>query len=113
MSTGGLTDVSRIQTASLRADDHSTIGGILFAVLTPALFWKRANAINCTYGKFSVWSFTHLPYSDTRRRKRGLFCRSARSLREVDYWRSRTSGCDAPTTSNRGTNIGCYRVFDK
>ena len=34
---------------SLRADDHSTIGGILFAVLTPALFWKRANAFNCQY----------------------------------------------------------------
>ena len=35
------------QTASLRADDHSTIGGVLCAVVTPALFWKRANAINC------------------------------------------------------------------
>ena len=34
------------QTASIRADDHSTIGGILFAVITPALFWKRANSIN-------------------------------------------------------------------
>jgi hypothetical protein len=35
------------QTASLRADDHATIGGILFAVLTPAIFWKRASTVNC------------------------------------------------------------------
>ncbi len=35
------------QTSSLRADDHSTIGGMLFAVITPALFWKRANSLNC------------------------------------------------------------------
>lgn len=35
------------QTASLRADDHSTIGAILFAVLTPAIFWKRASTVNC------------------------------------------------------------------
>lgn len=37
------------QTSSLRADDHATIGGVLFAVVTPALFWKRANAINRAY----------------------------------------------------------------
>ena len=36
-----------LQTSSIRADDHSTIGGIIFAVITPALFWKRANSINC------------------------------------------------------------------
>nr|VWO98723.1 Uncharacterized protein [Ganoderma boninense] len=37
-------------TSSLRADDHSTIGGILFAVITPALFWKRANSLNLILG---------------------------------------------------------------
>jgi hypothetical protein len=35
------------QAASLRADDHSTIGAILFAVLTPAILWKRASVVNC------------------------------------------------------------------
>lgn len=35
------------QTSSLRADDHSTIGAILFAVLTPAVFWNRARVAHC------------------------------------------------------------------
>ncbi|EJF62436.1 hypothetical protein DICSQDRAFT_57746 [Dichomitus squalens LYAD-421 SS1] len=43
-------------TASIRADDHSTIGGILFAVITPALFWKRANSINLILGGAGVGS---------------------------------------------------------
>jgi len=34
------------QTASIRADDHATIGAILFAMLTPAFFWKQANVAN-------------------------------------------------------------------
>lgn len=34
------------QTASLRADDHATIGALLFAVLTPSIFWKRAATIH-------------------------------------------------------------------
>ncbi|KAH0830269.1 hypothetical protein J3R83DRAFT_1634 [Lanmaoa asiatica] len=38
---------SAYDTASLREDDHSTIGALLFAVLTPALFWRRASTINC------------------------------------------------------------------
>ncbi|KAF9793254.1 hypothetical protein BJ322DRAFT_1103671 [Thelephora terrestris] len=33
-------------TASIRADDHATIGSILFAMLTPAFFWKQANVAN-------------------------------------------------------------------
>ncbi|KAL4074678.1 hypothetical protein V8B97DRAFT_1732660 [Scleroderma yunnanense] len=37
-------------TASLRADDHATIGALLFAVLTPALLWKRANTANLVLG---------------------------------------------------------------
>lgn len=37
---------ARSQTASIRADDHATIGGILFAMLTPAFFWKQANVAN-------------------------------------------------------------------
>lgn len=36
-----------LKTASIRADDHSTIGAILFAVLTPALFWNRARMVHC------------------------------------------------------------------
>ncbi|RDX48398.1 hypothetical protein OH76DRAFT_1383830 [Lentinus brumalis] len=43
-------------TSSIRADDHSTIGGILFAVLTPALFWKRANSINLILGGAGIGS---------------------------------------------------------
>ncbi|EJD05714.1 uncharacterized protein FOMMEDRAFT_78337 [Fomitiporia mediterranea MF3/22] len=31
---------------SLRAQDHSTIGAILGALLTPAVFWKRARSIH-------------------------------------------------------------------
>lgn len=41
------------QTASLRADDHATIGALLFAVLTPALLWKRASIQNCEHLKSS------------------------------------------------------------
>ncbi|ETW85677.1 hypothetical protein HETIRDRAFT_243524, partial [Heterobasidion irregulare TC 32-1] len=36
-----------LSTSSLRADDHATIGALLFAVVTPALFWKRATSFNC------------------------------------------------------------------
>lgn len=28
----------------MRADDHSTIGALIFSVLTPAIFWNRARA---------------------------------------------------------------------
>jgi len=46
--------VKRLQVAydhsRLRANDHSTIGGILMAVLTPALFWNRAHTINLVLG---------------------------------------------------------------
>ncbi|KAK7693185.1 hypothetical protein QCA50_002751 [Cerrena zonata] len=43
-------------TASIRADDHSTIGGILFAVLMPAVFWKRASAVNLVLGGAGIGS---------------------------------------------------------
>ncbi|KAI0807270.1 hypothetical protein C8Q74DRAFT_1226823 [Fomes fomentarius] len=43
-------------TSSIRADDHSTIGGILFAVIMPALFWKRANSINLILGGAGIGS---------------------------------------------------------
>ncbi|EPQ58250.1 hypothetical protein GLOTRDRAFT_36507 [Gloeophyllum trabeum ATCC 11539] len=42
--------IAAYNTDSLRADDHSTIGAILFAVLTPALFWKRARAVHLVLG---------------------------------------------------------------
>ncbi|KAJ3728851.1 hypothetical protein C8R42DRAFT_655104 [Lentinula raphanica] len=38
-------DIDRI-----RAEDHATIGGVLFAVLTPALFWNRARIANLILG---------------------------------------------------------------
>ncbi|KAI0637230.1 hypothetical protein C8Q77DRAFT_555653 [Trametes polyzona] len=43
-------------TSSIRADDHSTIGGILFAVITPALFWKRATSLNLILGGAGIGS---------------------------------------------------------
>ncbi|KIK40752.1 hypothetical protein CY34DRAFT_13489 [Suillus luteus UH-Slu-Lm8-n1] len=42
--------------ASLRADDHSTIGAILFAVLTPAILWKRASVVNLVIGGAGIGS---------------------------------------------------------
>jgi len=44
-------DVNRI-----RADDHSTIGAILFGVLTPALLWKRARAVHLILGGAGIGS---------------------------------------------------------
>ncbi|KAF8475425.1 hypothetical protein JB92DRAFT_2770418 [Gautieria morchelliformis] len=40
----------------IRTDDHSTIGSILFAVLTPALMWRRAHIINLTLGGAGIGS---------------------------------------------------------
>jgi len=36
--------------SSLRADDHSTIGALLGALLVPAVFWKRARAVHLFLG---------------------------------------------------------------
>ncbi|KAH9484180.1 hypothetical protein JR316_0003660 [Psilocybe cubensis] len=44
----------RIETAydvdRVRRIDHSTIGSVLAAVLTPAIFWNRANIVNLILG---------------------------------------------------------------
>ncbi|KAF9472766.1 hypothetical protein BDN70DRAFT_937927 [Pholiota conissans] len=44
----------RIETAYnthiVRRNDHSTIGAVVAAVATPAIFWKRASVINCGAG---------------------------------------------------------------
>ncbi|KAF8580678.1 hypothetical protein K439DRAFT_1636835 [Ramaria rubella] len=40
----------------IRTDDHSTIGSILFAVLTPALLWRRAGVFNLILGGAGVGS---------------------------------------------------------
>ncbi|KAE9407081.1 hypothetical protein BT96DRAFT_851076 [Gymnopus androsaceus JB14] len=46
--------VKRMETAydtgQIRAEDHATIGGVLFAVLTPAVLWNRARIINLILG---------------------------------------------------------------
>lgn len=34
------------KTNRIRAEDHATIGTVLFAVLIPALLWKRAHIVN-------------------------------------------------------------------
>ncbi|KAI0273834.1 hypothetical protein BC834DRAFT_855794 [Gloeopeniophorella convolvens] len=51
-------------TGSLRADDHATIGALLFAVLTPALFWKRGAAVYLVGGGAGLGTatgyFTHV-----------------------------------------------------
>jgi len=36
--------------SSIRADDHSTIGAVLGAVLTPALLWKRGRSVHLFLG---------------------------------------------------------------
>ena len=48
-----------LQRASQRADDHATIGALLSAVLTPAIFWKRAAAVHrgCLSGfLWTIWN---------------------------------------------------------
>ncbi|KAK1232498.1 hypothetical protein PQX77_004349 [Marasmius sp. AFHP31] len=46
--------IKRVQTAydtnRIRAEDHSTIGGVLFSVITPAILWKRAKVYNLILG---------------------------------------------------------------
>jgi hypothetical protein len=42
-----LTTMTLPKISSMRADDHSTIGATLFALLTPAIFWNRARLIHC------------------------------------------------------------------
>ncbi|PPQ64005.1 hypothetical protein CVT24_009379 [Panaeolus cyanescens] len=37
-------------TSALRRNDHATIGGLVSAVLVPAIFWKRANVVNLILG---------------------------------------------------------------
>ncbi|KAF9653889.1 hypothetical protein BDM02DRAFT_3152838 [Thelephora ganbajun] len=49
-------------TASIRADDHATIGTILFAMLTPAFFWKQANVANLILGGSGLGSGAGLCY---------------------------------------------------
>ena len=48
------TRVYRIESAydtdRIRREDHSTIGAVLMAVVTPALLWKRASAVNLILG---------------------------------------------------------------
>ncbi|KIK63736.1 hypothetical protein GYMLUDRAFT_196572 [Collybiopsis luxurians FD-317 M1] len=43
-------------TDRIRAEDHSTIGGVLFAVLTPAAFWNRARIANLVLGGAALGS---------------------------------------------------------
>jgi hypothetical protein len=44
------------QTRRVRSGDHSTIGAVLFGVLTPALFWRRARAVHLVLGGAGVGS---------------------------------------------------------
>ncbi|THH15604.1 hypothetical protein EW146_g4904 [Bondarzewia mesenterica] len=43
-------------TSSLRADDHATIGALLFAVVIPAIFWKRGTSFNLILGGAGIGS---------------------------------------------------------
>jgi len=40
----------------IRSDDHSIIGAVLFAVITPALFWRSARAAHLILGGAGVGS---------------------------------------------------------
>jgi len=56
-----------IDRASHRADDHATIGALLCAVLTPAIFWKRGATIHLIFGGAGLGTaagyFTHVARS--------------------------------------------------
>ncbi|KAH9997533.1 hypothetical protein BJV77DRAFT_1065153 [Russula vinacea] len=56
-----------IDRASRRADDHATIGALLYAVLTPAIFWKHGATINLVFGGAGLGTaagyFTHIARS--------------------------------------------------
>ncbi|KAG9318121.1 hypothetical protein JVU11DRAFT_188 [Chiua virens] len=54
---------STYNTSSLREDDHSTIGALLFAVLTPAIFWRQAMVLGGAGIGSSIGVLTH--YSRT------------------------------------------------
>ncbi|KAF4578636.1 hypothetical protein EYR40_001212 [Pleurotus pulmonarius] len=41
---------------TIRAEDHSTIGALLFALLTPAIFWKRARTVHLILGGAGIGS---------------------------------------------------------
>lgn len=90
--------------SSVRADDHATIGSILFAVVTPALFWKRANAINCSY----MWAsrfrmspkFTNAVSSDSRRCRHWLSSRATQPLWKDSVRRPSSANTDTYTGSS-------------
>ncbi|KAF5324740.1 hypothetical protein D9611_004516 [Ephemerocybe angulata] len=43
-------------TSRIRREDHSTIGAVVAAVLTPAILWKRANPVNLIMGGAGIGS---------------------------------------------------------
>ncbi|TFL06989.1 hypothetical protein BDV98DRAFT_557071 [Pterulicium gracile] len=47
---------SAYDTSLIRAEDHSTIGSLLFGLLTPALLWKRARAVHLFLGGAGIGS---------------------------------------------------------
>lgn len=47
---------STYDTNRIRAEDHSVIGSILLAVLTPAILWRRANIVNLVLGGAGIGS---------------------------------------------------------
>ncbi|KAH9998120.1 hypothetical protein BJV74DRAFT_237800 [Russula compacta] len=56
-----------IDRASHRADDHATVGALLCAVLTPAIFWRRGSTIHLVFGGAGLGTaagyFTHIARS--------------------------------------------------
>ena len=100
--------MEKLKTSSLRADDHATIGGILFAVVTPALFWKRANSINCGLNNTSTFSKTDRFSSDTRWSRYRDCSRASNPLGPKSLGRSSTSSRDPRSNTpqrNRGHNV--------
>ncbi|KAH9079228.1 hypothetical protein EDB83DRAFT_2503719 [Lactarius deliciosus] len=59
--------IRAVYDVSAMADDHSTIGALLCAVLTPAIFWKRGTAIHLIFGGAGLGTaagyFTHVARS--------------------------------------------------
>lgn len=96
-----------IKTTTIRAEDHSTIGALLFALLTPAILWKRARTVHCEapsplkYMEPDQMAFT--VRSDFGRR-RHWFCDRQRSTRwQAAFRRQTAASCDSnnPWTSYR------------
>lgn len=99
-----------IKTTTIRAEDHSTIGALLFALLTPAIFWKRAGTVHCEassplelkYKQPDSLVFT--VRSDSGRCRYRFRDRQRGTHSQVAFWRQTTAG-----SCSNSSRISCGR----